>query len=287
VVGWRVSELPLADSLCLRVIESGEPIIVHDTHDEPRFASSRLVKSGPKFRFYAGYPIRAADGLLIGTFCVFDVKPRKPDPALMETLIDLGQLAEREVVTADLWDAQSQLVVKLGEARRQALLDTLTRVWNRRGGTELLEMMLERSKKSFEQFSLCVIDIDRFKEINDENGHAIGDQVLRKTASSIVSSVRPEDIVSRYGGDEFLVILRDAGVDIARLVASRIRTNLARAALPLRAGNVNVTLSIGIAVNDPAEAITAEQMIDRADQALFHTKRNGRDGVTLYPDDIT
>jgi diguanylate cyclase (GGDEF)-like protein len=286
VVGWRVTELPLADSLCLAVVESGEPLIVYDTHDDPRFASSRLVKSGPKFRFYAGYPIRDSDGLLIGTYCVFDVHPKKPDPTLLETLLDLGQLAERELVTADLWDAQGQLVAKLGEARRQALLDTLTRVWNRRGGTELLEMMLERSRKSFEQFSLCIVDIDHFKDLNDTNGHTFGDQVLRKTAASIVGSVRPEDIVSRYGGDEFLLILRDAGEDIARQVAARIRDNLARTPLPVRDGFARVTLSIGIAVNDPAEDIASEQMIDRADQALFHTKRNGRDGVTLYPDDI-
>lgn len=286
VVGWRVTELPIADSLCLPVIENGEPLIVHDTRDEPRFASSRLVKSGPKFRFYAGYPIRDADGTLIGTFCVFDMRPKEPDPGLMETLVDLGQLAEREVVTADLWDAQSQLVTKLGEARRQALLDTLTRVWNRRGGTELLDMMLERSQKSFEQFSLCVIDIDQFKEINDENGHTYGDQVLRKTAASIVGSVRPEDIVCRYGGDEFLVILRDGGADAARMVAERIRANLNKAPLPVQSGGNRVTLSIGLVVNDPAESITAAEMIDRADQALFHTKRNGRDGVTLYPDDI-
>jgi len=287
VIGWRVSELPLKDSLCLPVIEKGEPLIVHDTHDDPRFASSRLVKSGPKFRFYAGYPIRDADGIVIGTFAVFDVRPKQPDAALMETLIDLGQLAERELITADLWDAQDQLVTKLGEARRQALLDTLTRVWNRRGGNELLDMMLERSRKSYEQFSICVIDIDSFKEINDANGHTVGDQVLRKTAASIVASVRPEDIVSRYGGDEFLVILRDAGPEVARRVAKRIRNSLRRGALPLRSGDLNVTLSIGIVVNDPADDITSEQMIDRADQALFHTKRNGRDGVTLYPDDIS
>jgi len=286
VIGWRVGELPLKDSLCLPVIESGEPLVVFDTLKDPRFSASKYVTARPKFRFYAGYPIRDSESSIIGTYCVFDVKPKKPDSGLMDTLVDLGQLAERELVTADLWDAQGQLVAKLGEARRQALLDTLTRVWNRRGGLELLEMMLERSASSYEQFAVCMVDLDNFKAVNDANGHPVGDQILRKVAASIVSSVRPDDIVSRYGGDEFLLILRDASPDIARGVAQRIRDNLSSLPLPVREGDINISLSIGIAINDPAETVTPKIIIERADQALFHTKRNGRDGVTVWPDGI-
>ncbi len=285
-LGWRVSELPLEESLCRHVIMAGEPLIVPDTLADERFADSRFVSAGPKFRFYAGYPIKDADGRLIGTFCVMDVKPKKWDAGLAATLHDLGQLAERELVTADLWDAQSQLVAKLGEARRQALLDTLTRVWNRRGGLELLDMMLDRSQKSYEQFALCMIDIDNFKSVNDAHGHPVGDQVLRQVATGIVGSVRPDDVVSRHGGDEFLVILRDADIAIARSVSERIRSNLRRSPLALRTGNVAVTVSIGFAVNDPTETITADTLVQRADQALYHTKHRGRDGVSAWPDDI-
>lgn len=286
VLGWRVSELPLEESLCRHVIAAGQPLIVPDTLADERFAESRFVSAGPKFRFYAGYPIKDADGRLIGTFCVMDVKPKKWDAALAATLHDLGQLAERELVTADLWDAQSQLVAKLGEARRQALLDTLTRVWNRRGGLELLDMMIDRSQKSYEQFALCMVDIDNFKVVNDTHGHQVGDQVLRQVATGIVGSVRPDDVVSRYGGDEFLVILRDADVAVARSVSERIRGNLRRSPLALRSGNVAVTVSIGFAVNDPTESINAHTLVQRADQALFHTKNRGRDGVSAWPDDI-
>ena len=286
VVGWRVSELPLKDSLCLSVLDSGEPIIVPDTHKDVRFAKSRLVTAGPKFRFYAGYPMKDSDGKIIGTFCALDVKPKKVNKNLTTTLSDLGQLAEREMITADLWDAQSQLVAKLGAARRQALLDTLTRVWNRNGGMEVLDLLLEQSKNSFEKFAVCMVDIDLFKNINDGHGHVTGDQVLRKIAASMVASVRPEDIVSRFGGDEFLVILRDAGTKICRLVADRIRGNIQAAPIRTREGDVNVTISMGIAINDPKEGATAEQLIERADQALYHTKNKGRDGVTLWPDDI-
>ncbi len=283
VVGWRIGELPLGDSLCRPVLESGEPLIVPDTLKDPRFANARLVRKGPKFRFYAGYPISDPDGNIIGSFCAFDVQPKAFDNAFMTTLCDLGQLAERELVTADLWDAQNQLVAKLGEARRQALLDTLTRVWNRRGGMELLDMMIERSSKTYEQFSVCMVDVDFFKDINDNHGHSSGDLVLKKTAASLVNSVRPDDIVARYGGDEFLLILRDCSAEMARTVGERIRSNVQKEEVRTRSGAVGVTLSLGMVVNDPAEQATAKQLIDRADQALYQTKNAGRDGVSVWP----
>ncbi len=286
VIGWRVTELPIEESMCLHMINSGEPLIVYDTLKDKRYATAPLVTTGPKFRFYAGYPLKDGDGKIIGTFSVMDVKPKEPSPELETALHDIGQLAERELVTADLWDAQSQLVAKLSEARRQALLDTLTRVWNRRGGMELLKSMADRSQQSYEQFGVCMVDVDNFKKINDTHGHQIGDQVLRQVASSIVSAVRPDDIVCRYGGDEFMIILRDASPAVARTVGERIRDSLRRAPIMLRSGAIDVSLSLGAAVNDPSQNESAEQLIEYADQALYHTKKRGRDGVTVWPDDI-
>lgn len=287
IVGWSVSEMPLRDSLQQPMLDSGEPLIVPDTLNDPRFAKLPLVTGEPKFRFYAGYPIRDVDGEIIGTFCAFDVKPKNVDETLTKAFSDLGQLAERELLTADLWDAQSQLVSKLGTARRQALLDPLTRVWNRRGGMELLELVLEESKSSHEQLAVCMADIDIFKEINDKHGHPTGDQTLSKIAASIVASVRPDDVVSRYGGDEFLVILRDIGPDICRVVAERIRDNTEKTRVRTRDGSLSVTISLGMAVTGPGETITAEQIIERADQALYHAKHHGRNKATLWADDIS
>ena len=287
LVGWRVSELPLKASFCQHVLQSGEPLIVLDALEDPRFAKSPLVTGGPKFRFYAGYPIRDTNEQVIGTFCAYDLKPKKAGEWLSETLSDLGQLAERELLTSDLWDAQGQLLSKLGTARRQALLDTLTRVWNRRGAMELIKFVLEESNNSGEKIAVCMADIDFFKQINDQYGHAAGDLTLRKIAATIVATVRPDDMVARYGGDEFIIVLRDAPPDMYRSIADRIRTCVEKTRVRTRDGSINATVSIGVAINDPSEAPGAKQLIEWADQALYHTKQNGRNGTTLWPDDIS
>jgi len=286
VAGWRVSELPLETSFCKAVLEDGVPVIVPDTKKDARFSKSPLVIGGPKFRFYAGHPIRDIDGDIIGTFCVFDVKPKDGGDNLYAALQDLAHLTEREFRTTDLWNAQNQLVAKLGAARRQALLDVLTRVWNRRGGMEILDSLLEESRSSDERIAVCVVDIDLFKEINDAHGHNIGDQALRKVAAGITASVRPNDIVARYGGDEFLVILRDADTDVCRIVAERIRDNIQNTRVRIADGNLAATISIGMAISIPGEPIRAEQLIERADKALYHSKDRGRNMASLHPDDI-
>jgi diguanylate cyclase (GGDEF)-like protein len=287
VVGWRVSEMPLKDSLEQPMLDSGELLIVPDTHNDLRFVKLPLVTGQPKFRFYAGYPIRDGDGEIIGTFCAFDVKPKKADNSLAGTLSDLGQLAERELLTTDLWNAQHQLVSKLDTARRQALLDPLTRVWNRRGGMELLELVLEESKSSREQFAVCLADIDHFKDINDKHGHGAGDQSLRKIAASITASVRPDDVVSRYGGDEFLVILRDVTPGICSAIAERICGKIQKTRVRTGDSSLAVTVSLGMAVSESSETVTVAQIVERADKALYHTKHHGRNGSTLWPHDVS
>ena len=282
VVGWQISELPVEDGLCGPVIADGQPRIVPDTLADPLFAEKAIVTGAPNFRFYAGHPLRDASGLTVGTFCVFDTQPRETDEHFANLLSDLGQLAERELLTTDLCDAQTQLITKLSEARRQAMFDVLTRVWNRRGGMELLEMAMNSADQDKEAFSICLLDIDNFKQINDQYGHPVGDQVLQKIASSIVASVRPHDIVCRYGGEEFLTILQGAGEKHCAEIAERIRTNIQELPIRTREATLPMTVSIGAAVQSPDNDITAAQLIKRADQALYKSKHRGRDRVTVW-----
>lgn len=281
VAGWQISELPMSNSLCGEVLKAGKPVIVKNALEDLDLMNNPLVLRKPKFRFYAGYPIKDSDGKTIGTFCVMDLKPRKPDTNFGAALADLGEMAQRELFSVELSNAQSALVAKLGEARRQAMFDPLTRLWNRRGGLDLLEKALEDALKHDHKLGLCLADIDNFKRVNDEHGHQVGDQVLSRVARTIVGSVRPQDLVCRYGGEEFLVILHDVDEKACVEIAERVCDGIRSLPVRTRTATVQVTLSIGVAIRNRGDGITTHGLIEKADQALYSSKRAGRDRVSI------
>lgn len=281
VIGWSVTELPMSKSLCSVVIEKGEPIIVENVLDNLNLMSHPLVCRKPEFRFYAGYPINDSEGRTIGTFCVIDVKARTTNENFAITLADLGEMAQRELFTIDLSDAQTTLAAKFGESRRQAMFDPLTRLWNRRGGLELLNAALKESLKHDYTLGICLADIDNFKQINDQCGHRIGDQVLRKVASTIVASVQPQDLVCRYGGEEFLVIVRDVNEKECVAIGDRICKSMRKLPISTRENTVPATISVGIAMRNRGDPISTALLIEKADQALYQSKRQGRDRVSV------
>ncbi len=165
----------------------------------------------------------------------------------------------------------------------QSNLDYLTGTMNRGGIEKALFMEIARTRRSQRPFALLLLDLDHFKQINDLHGHAGGDEALRTAGRAIGSVLRVYDKLSRYGGDEFLILLPETSGDDAVLTASRIRSALAEAlepgdsALPPPAA---FTLSIGIThCNCYEEAI---DILARADAALYQAKRSGRDCIRLH-----
>jgi diguanylate cyclase (GGDEF)-like protein len=280
VSGWQITELPMCRSLCAEVIREGKPMIVPDTLEDLHMMNNPLVCEKPKIRFYAGFPMRDSEGKAIGTFCAMDVKPRKPDAHFATTLEDLGEMTQRELFTIELSNAQTALVAKLGEARRQAMFDPLTRLWNRRGATDLLNAALQDATKHDHSVGICLADIDNFKQVNDQFGHQVGDQVLRRVAGSIVASVRPQDIVCRYGGEEFLIIVHDIDETGCIAIGERICEGMRHLPILTRDGPVQATISIGVAISGRGDSISSERLIAMADTALYQSKREGRDRVT-------
>jgi diguanylate cyclase (GGDEF)-like protein len=280
VAGWQITELPMAKSLCAAVLKTGKPVIVKDTLEDLDLMNNPLVLRKPKIRFYAGYPINDSDGKTIGTFCVMDLKPREPDTKFGAALADLGEMAQRELFSVELTNAQSALVAKLGEARRQAMFDPLTRLWNRRGGIDFLNRALDEALKRDHTLGIFLADIDKFKRVNDQHGHQVGDEVLSRVASTIVGSVRPKDLVCRYGGEEFLVIVHDVDEKVCVEVAERVCDTVRSLPVRTRGATVRVTLSIGIAMRNRGDGITTHGLIEKADQALYSSKRAGRDRVS-------
>jgi diguanylate cyclase (GGDEF)-like protein len=162
------------------------------------------------------------------------------------------------------------------QAEARASTDGLTGLPNRRYFDEFCAL-LSRRRRAEDSVGVLMIDIDKFKAINDRHGHQVGDEVLRAVAAAIVGAVREDDVPARYGGEEFAVLLRNPTLDVAVEVGERVRE--AVAALDLdRLGVATVRVSVGAAVaDDPEEPITTT--IEQADRALFDAKRRGRDRV--------
>ena len=160
--------------------------------------------------------------------------------------------------------------------RSEATTDYLTSLSNRRKFSHELNAAIHRCQRKGETISLLYLDIDRFKAINDEFGHAIGDDVLRKFAGVLLKTCRIYDGIYRIGGEEFAVILQDCPVENARIVAERIRRNILDFEYSLT-GEASVTTSIGVA--GYVDGIGAEEMMGKADDALYQAKNAGRNCV--------
>jgi two-component system cell cycle response regulator len=168
------------------------------------------------------------------------------------------------------------------------LTDSLTDVYNRRYIDRRLLEEVARARRQQYEVSVMYIDIDHFKAVNDSVGHHGGDEVLREVAARIKAELRLSDAVARFGGEEFVVLLIDAGIDSATMVAQRIRASVAGKAFDLGDDtNVIVSVSIGVATLDdynrdhPLEAV-AQQLVAHADAALYRAKETGRNRVVRW-----
>lgn len=276
VNGWNVSQLPLDRSLAATLAGAGGPVAIADMLADARTFEHPLVVSSPRFRFSAMHPLVDRFGNTIGAVAVYDTSPHRVTADLLEAIADSGELAQRELHLSDIGSIQQKLLDKLDASRRQALIDDLTRLWNRRGGMMLLEQALEGGRRDA-SVGVCVVDVDHFKEVNDRHGHAMGDVVLRKLAAAIVDAVRPGDIACRLGGDEFLLLIPEANAEQLDLIMNRVRERVQQLVIRTRAGDVRVTVSVGGTVAGMSGGNSADELLHRADEAMYEVKRR-RDG---------
>jgi diguanylate cyclase (GGDEF)-like protein len=162
------------------------------------------------------------------------------------------------------------------ELQTLAFSDALTGLMNRRAFDEMIEREMRRHRRG-EPLVLLLIDIDSFKAINDEYGHLVGDEVIRQVGRVLQANSRADDTVSRYGGEEFVMLLRDLRLDRAEAIAERLRMQIAGIGGQPEA--IGVTVSIGLAVHDPGD--TFASFLKRSDDALYCAKRSGRNRVSL------
>jgi len=163
------------------------------------------------------------------------------------------------------------------EIKQLSLTDELTGVMNRRGITENLELELARCRRQATPLSLLMLDIDRFKPINDTFGHAAGDEVIRLVAHALKKELRETDVIGRFGGDEFIVVLPSLGLEGALAAAHRLRQSVQFAAVDMQARGVSVTISVGVATCRQQDSML--HLMSRADGALYVAKENGRNRI--------
>jgi diguanylate cyclase (GGDEF)-like protein/PAS domain S-box-containing protein len=209
-------------------------------------------------------------------------------PTLFSIIHDI---TERKQIENALKTANEQLQARVAEVeqlqvelREQALRDPLTGLYNRRYLSETLPHELQRANREDGIVSVILMDIDRFKTINDTYGHPVGDIVLMVIASLITKHARSWDVTCRYGGEEFLLVLPGATLDLAAKRAEEIRQVCAETIIRHGKTNLSVTLSFGVAAY-PAHGQTGGEIIMNADNALYISKQTGRNRVTIWNPD--
>ena len=272
------------------ILDPGTTMVVPDALADARFIDNPLVTGAPNVRFYAGAPLRAADGQPMGTFCVIDSKPRELTPAQRTALEALSrqatrlmelhrisqelrlQVEERGWYEQQLLHYQRELEHQNADLEEQSLTDPLTGLANRRAFSRTLDRAIVQARTLGNPLSVAIVDIDHFKSINDLHGHAEGDRVLQTLGAMLLSTEAARGRVARFGGEEFVRLLPERTLADAARESEYLRE--AVAAMPT---GLPVTISIGVAALQPEE--DASSLLARADQALYKAKHEGRDRV--------
>ncbi|CAD7557055.1 GGDEF domain-containing protein [Aeromonas hydrophila] len=253
--GLPVQETPRDVSFCGHAILGDGLFVVEDTRQDLRFADNPLVSGEPHIRFYAGCPLQIGEGYKLGTLCIIDRKPRLLDSRQQGLLTDLACMVERELAAIQL-----------------ATLDDLTGITNRRGFMLLAQKCLQLAHRQEREATLLFIDLNRFKEINDQLGHDVGDDALQQMAGLMCRVFREADIFARLGGDEFAVLLLGSGpLEITRVLA---RFAEALAVFNQESGKpYQLACSIGVGHYDGRSPPALKQLLQQADQKMYDCKK--------------
>ena len=241
-------------SFCGHAILGKDVFVVEDALDDHRFRDNPLVTADPNIRFYAGYPLKVNNGSALGTLCIIDTEPRAFDPEDSQLLKDLGVMAEQEIAALQL-----------------ATLDELTLISNRRGFTDLAKHSLNICRRKGLAASILLIDLNKFKPINDNFGHAEGDRALVVFANIMREVFRQSDVFGRIGGDEFAVLMMDVDEEKTQRVIERFKKEVT-AYNKEAARGYDIEYSVGYINTSIDDNMTIDDLLAAADKKMYAEK---------------
>ena len=248
------------------VIQTRKPYILHEAH---KHFEAFNHPPHDHIRSWLGVPLVVRERL-IGLLAIDSVQPFHFTSVNLDLVSAFADQVAIAIENARLFD----------ETQRLATTDSLTGLYNRRRFMEIARVEFERARRYKRYLSAMMFDIDRFKAINDAYGHPAGDEVLRAIAKLCREEVREADPIGRYGGEEFVGLFVEAGAEIAQKVAERLRKAVEKLVIPIGEHNLQVTISVGIAEQNPFTP-DLESLLARADQAMYIAKHRGRNCVAV------
>ncbi len=273
----------LKDTFCTLTLQADEPVATGHA-GQSEFAGHPCYKLFD-IETYIGVPL-LVDGIVHGTinFTGRDIRKRPFTSADVQIIRQFADWIGHEI--ARQRDHQALMDAKI-RMERIASIDDLTQILNRRAFLEKANTEIQRFRRSKQAFTAVMMDIDHFKSINDQHGHAAGDDVLKLFTSTISRELRSVDIFGRVGGEEFCLILSGTGLEDAFTVCERLRKKIVRNCQDPRLSQV-VTCSMGLAVSS-REDVEFSSLMQKADTALYKAKSTGRNKCVMYdasPDSI-
>ncbi|SEQ05270.1 diguanylate cyclase with GAF sensor [Devosia sp. YR412] len=264
IEGLDGAEVPLNVAFCRYMLDDGQPFIVPDAEQDPRFSDNPFVTGPAHIRSYAGAPLRTPDGFVIGSVCAVGSTARDFSPREQAILAELAGIAMDQI-----------------ELRQIAAVDSLTGISTRRAFKDDAQKFVTLAKRHRSALSCVSFDIDHFKSVNDAYGHAGGDQVLSAVARAAAAQLRQSDLLGRLGGEEFAVLLPHTDGARALEVADKLRLLFRSLTFPGSHPPISISASFGVAMLDP-NSDDIDSLLQKADEALYEAKRSGRNKCTVW-----
>ncbi len=247
-------------------ILQGKPILVRDYNKLTEFSVPPLVS---EFKISSGLSVpMLSRGKIIGAMLAHS---KTPHHFKQESIPILSLIANQTAITVDK-------IRLLDERTHLAFTDELTGLYNRRHFIKLAEREVNRAVRYKHPQAFIMFDLDRFKQVNDKYGHSVGDQVLKTVASLARQELREIDLIGRYGGEEFVILLPETGRRGAKALAERLRKRIAQTQIKVGQAEISITISVGVSILSP-DCNDLTQLIEAGDKALYAAKAAGRNRV--------